>query len=163
MKKVWLFILLIPVLGLTGCQKDEPDTPADENAHFQILDVNGTAVENNHTFTFDLNDPERNLVLLAKNTSGQTIHLKTRFTNVTGTDGSEMEFCFGNCYMGMELNTVYPVNGSLDVNGNSITPPSAIHYANHTTGPASYTIEIFEVDDEGNQVGEAFVFKHVTQ
>jgi len=162
MKKISLLLLVLPFLMFTKCKKDEPATP-ETQAHFKVTDINGVEIDNNHEFHFQLSDADRNLVLLIENTSDQTIHMKTRLVAVTGTDGSQMEFCFGNCYMGMELNKIYPEQTSLDVSGNSTTPRDAIHYANHTTAPASYTIEIFEVDGDGHQVGNAFRFRHTTQ
>ena len=34
---------------------------------------------------------------------------------MAGTDGSMMEFCFGECYYGVTLNTAYPLGSFISV------------------------------------------------
>ena len=160
MKK--LGIVLLALLFVMGkCKKE---TPQDEpQASFKVKTVNGSVVANNQEFTFTTTDTSANLVLLIQNTSSDPIKLKTKLVDVTGTDGSEMEFCFGNCYMGMTPNTAYPQNTDFTVDGNSTTPPDQVHYYNHYSGACSYTIKIYQVDDDGAQVGDALTFKYIKQ
>jgi hypothetical protein len=158
-----LWILAIALSTASSCKKKDKDNPSGDERNFAILDVNGTEVEDGHEFRFGTNDPTANLVLIAKNKTGETIYLKTMLTGVTGTDGSELEFCFGNCYTGMALNQAYPTGQGLEVPANSQTQPDAIHYWNHYNAPCSYTVEIFEVDASGNRIGDAFTFKYTAQ
>ncbi len=160
MRKIWIILLALAVFS-TACKKKSTGGE-EQSAHFIVKDETGNTVENNHTFTFRTAAPQGGVLnLLITNTSASTIHLKTKLISVSGTSGQDMEFCFGNCYIGMEQGTAYPQNGTFDLNGNATSQPGEIHFINHfANGQAEYTIEIYEVDNNGNRIGDAFTFKY---
>lgn len=160
MKKTILgFVVIIFLVFLTSGSCRKQPAPAPEEAHFEVMDLGGQPLENNHVFTFSVSDSDRTVVLVIKNTTHQTLHLKTKLVEVSGTDGSQMEFCFKDCYMGMTPGTAYPLEGTLDIAALGVTPVNAIHYTDHSDGPAEYTIDIYEVDNSGNKTGQTFRFK----
>ena len=161
MKKIGI-ILLAMLFVMGKCKKETPQDDSSQ-AHFKVKLEDGTIVSNNQEFTYNTTDATANLVLLIQNTTSNTIKLKTQLTDVTGTDGNQMEFCFGNCYMGMRPLTEYPENADFTVAGNSTTQPDAVHYHNHDSNACTYTIKIYEVDGDGNQVGDALTFKYIKQ
>lgn len=157
------FVAIMMLVFLTSGSCRKQPVPAPEEAHFEVMDLSGQPLENNHVFTFSVSDSDRTVVLVIKNTTHQTVHLKTQLVEVNGTDGSQMEFCFKDCYMGMTPGTEYPLTGTLDIAALGVTPVNAVHYTDHSDGAVEYTIDIYEVDESGNKTGQAFRFKYKTQ
>ena len=163
MKKI-VFFFLISAFTLTNCKKKESSSDDTTGPLFEVYDVTGAKVNDNHEFVFNTVDQSAQLNLMVKNLTGETLKLKTKLTSVTGTDGSMFEFCFGNCYVGMQQGTAYPVGSTLDVAANQTTSPNDIHYLNHYDGGnATYNVVIYAVDDNGNQKGDEFHFVYKYQ
>jgi hypothetical protein len=161
MKKISVLLTIGLLFSLVSCKKKEKDNDAAE-ARFEVMDANGTVLQSGEEFTFNgVGNPDGNMVLLVKNKTSETIELKTKLVDVSGTDGSEFQVCIGNCYPGMALNIEYPLNTSFTIAPGATTGPNDIHYENHFSGSCYYVVELYEVDASGNKVGEAFRFKYI--
>ncbi len=164
MKKVFIVLLTGILFTTAGCKKKEKnDEPVNETL-FEVYDETGNKMDNNHEFVYNTVNQSAQLNLVIKNISGETLHMKTKLESVSGTDGSMMEFCFGNCYVGMQTGTAYPLNTTLDVNAGQSTNPNDVHYWNHYNGgDATYHFSIFAVDNAGNVKGSVFKFTYKYQ
>jgi hypothetical protein len=75
---------------------------------------------------------------------------------MSGTDGSLMELCFGNCYNGISVNQSYPSNSFVTIAPNDTQASSGDHFFNEDPGdgstPVEYTFRFYMVDGDGNEV-----------
>ncbi len=158
MKKYWFLGAMALMLTITSCKKKAKNNDKNNTPAFEVY-KDGTKVNNNETFVFDTTGTAATLNLVIKNTSSETIHLKTHLVNdSSGNNGNFMEFCFGNCYLNMQPNVSYPVGSTLDVTAGSKTAGDAVHFINHYGSEVSYSIEIYTVDEAGNKIGDPFTF-----
>ncbi len=163
MKKVFVALL---ILSLSFACKKKDTTGKDDTTGplFEVYDVTGAKVNDNHEFVFNTVDQSAQLNLTVKNLTGETLKMKTKLVSASGADGSMFEFCFGNCYVGMQQGTAYPVGTTLDVAANQTTSPNDIHYWNHyDLGNATYNVIIYAVDDNGDTKGDVFHFTYKYQ
>ena len=79
-----------------------------------------------------------------------------KIIEMAGTDGSMMEFCFGECYYGVTLNTAYPLGSFISVESGQVQTSVGDHFYNQDVGdgenPVFYSFRFFMVDNEGNEV-----------
>jgi len=160
-----LLVFAALLLIFQGCKKENPEQPEEkeDTVHFKVLDFNGNALNNNEEFVFDTTGTAATLRLMIQNLTDKEIKIKTKLIETNGDNGSEFQVCIGNCYPSMQPGVEYPVNVDYVVEANSTTPPDDIHYTNFYSVPCYYKVEIYEVDDNGDKVGEAFTFKYIYQ
>ena len=76
---------------------------------FSLETIDGVEIEDNEVFEFsDITYDEASMGFYVRNDSSEDINVKVEVTSMSGTDGSLMELCFGNCYNGIALNQSYP-------------------------------------------------------
>ena len=85
---------------------------------------------------------------------------------MTGTDGSMMELCFGQCFAGVSQGVSYPSNNAepvVYINPGQTQTSSGDHFFNTDPGngsdPVEYTFK-FYISENGEQVGVDFRLKY---
>ena len=81
-----------------------------QNEYALIIESeDGEVLENNQILEFNsVQYPNASYIFFVRNLTSEAINVRAEVLNISGTDGSMMEFCFGECYFGVDLNTPYP-------------------------------------------------------
>lgn len=124
---------------------------------FTIENENGTTIENNHLLEVNSTEyPNASFNFYVRNLTSETINIRAEIIEMSGTDGSMMEFCFGECYFGLDLNTPYPLNGFVMIQPGETQTSVGDHFFNQDPGdgtnPVSFQFRFYMVDSEGNEV-----------
>lgn len=124
---------------------------------FTIENENGTTIENNHLLEVNSTEyPNASFNFYVRNLTSETINIRAEIIEMSGTDGSMMEFCFGECYYGVTTNTIYPLSSFISVESGQVQISSGDHFFNQDPGdgdnPVHYSFRFFMVDDQGNEV-----------
>jgi hypothetical protein len=149
-----------------SCSKDEPgpvDPPVQELT-YDVEDLNGNVFVNNQTLEFSVLDyPDASLGFYVRNTSSETIAMRIEVESMTGTDGTLMELCFGECYFGVTTGTSYPTSPStpnVNIEPGQTQASSGDHFFNMDSGDGNtaveYTFKFYLADENGDQDGTAF-------
>ena len=124
---------------------------------FSLETTDGVVIEDNEILEFsEITYPDASLGFYVRNDSSEDINVKVEVTSMSGTDGSLMELCFGNCYNGISVNQSYPSNSFVTIAPNDTQASSGDHFFNEDPGdgstPVEYTFRFYMVDGEGNEV-----------
>lgn len=127
------------------------------NAQITITNLAGTSIHDGDVITFNTTGDDANLVTLITNTSISSVDLKLVAETITGTDGSDMEFCFGTCRWGITQGEIY---GPVTIDGGATTGSAEVHFHNHSTenDVITYAFKIYEEGNETNAVH--FTYKY---
>ena len=136
---------------------------------FSLETTDGVEIEDNEVFEFsDITYPDASMGFYVRNDSSEDINVKVEVTSMSGTDGSLMELCFGNCYNGIALNQSYPSNTFVTIAPNETQASSGDHFFNQDPGdgstPVEYAFRFYMVDQDGNEVvsiAELITYTHV--
>lgn len=127
-----------------------------ENA-FVIENSQGSALADNEILEFssvEYDDASYNFYV--RNLTSDEILLKAEVVSYTGTDGSGMEFCFGECYFGVIEGYSYPLAASVSVQPGQTQTSNGDHFFNQDPGdgstPVEYTFRFYMVDQNGDEV-----------
>ena len=129
-----------------------------QNEHaFIIESEDGELVQNNQVLEFNsVQYPNASYTFFVRNLTSEAINVRAEVINIFGTDGSMMEFCFGECYFGLDLNTPYPLNGFVMIQPGETQTSVGDHFFNQDPGdgtnPVSFQFRFYMVDDLGNEV-----------
>jgi hypothetical protein len=165
-----LSVLLFFVF-LISCSKDEPtDTnpPIEPELTFSVENLNGVSFDDGAVVNFtSIEYPEASLDFLVRNISTEIIGMRIEVESISGTDGSMMELCFGQCFAGVNEGTSYPSNNAQPVvyiNPGETQPSNGDHFLNSDAGdgsnPVEYTFKFYSADEDGNIIGEPFRLKY---
>jgi hypothetical protein len=87
--------------------------------------------------------------------------------NISGTDGSMMELCFGECYFGVSTGTSYPTSPSMpnvNIEPGQTQPSSGDHFFNMDAGDGNtaveYAFKFYLADENGIQDGNSFRLRY---
>ena len=124
---------------------------------FSLETTDGVEIEDNEILEFsEITYPEASLGFYVRNDSSEDINVKVELTSMSGTDGSSMELCFGECFNGVVLNGVYPDNLGVTIQPNQTQVSSGDHFFNQDAGdgnnPVEYTFRFYMVDENGDEV-----------
>ena len=73
--------------------------------------TDGVVIDDNEVLEFsEITYPDASFGFYVRNNTSEDINVKVEVTSMSGTDGSSMELCFGDCYNGVALNQTYPTN-----------------------------------------------------
>tara|TARA_B100000768_G_scaffold36793_1_gene35453 strand:- start:269 stop:805 length:537 start_codon:yes stop_codon:yes gene_type:complete len=161
---------LIANFVIFSCSKDEPgpvDPPIQELT-YDVEDLNGNVFVNNQTLEFSVLDyPDASLGFYVRNTSSETIAMRIEVESMTGTDGTLMELCFGECYFGVTAGTSYPTSPSspnVNIEPGQTQASSGDHFFNMDSGDGNtaveYSFKFYLADENGDQDGTAFRLKY---
>ena len=99
-----------------------------ENA-FVIENSEGSVLADNEILEFssvEYDDASYNFYV--RNLTSDEILLKAEVVSFTGTDGSGMEFCFGECYFGVIEGYSYPLAASVSVQPGQTQTSNGDHF-----------------------------------
>ena len=124
---------------------------------FVIESEDGETLDNNQVLEFNsVQYPNASYTFFVRNLTSESINVRAEVLNISGTDGSLMEFCFGECYFGLDLNTAYPLNSFVTINSGETQTSIGDHFFNQDPGdginPVSFQFRFYMVDSEGNEV-----------
>ena len=124
---------------------------------FVIESEDGGVLENNQVLEFNsVQYPNASYIFFVRNLTSESINVRAEVLSVSGTDGSLMEFCFGECYFGVDLNTPYPLNSFVIIEPGETQTSVGDHFFNQDPGdgtnPVSFQFRFYMVDSEGNEV-----------
>ena len=161
---------LIANFVVFSCSKDEPGPvdPPIEVLTYEVEDLDGNIFVNNQTVEFSVLDyPDASLGFYVRNTSSETIAMRIEVESMSGTDGSLMELCFGECYFGVTTGTSYPTNPSspnVNIEPGQTQASSGDHFFNTDPGngsdPVEYTFKFYNASEIGEQVGGEFRLRY---
>ena len=124
---------------------------------FVIESEDGEILDNNQVLEFNsVQYPNASYTFFVRNLTSEPINVRAEVLNISGTDGSMMEFCFGECYFGIDLNTPYPLNSFVTIEQGETQTSVGDHFFNQDPGdgtnPVSFQFRFYMVDSEGNEV-----------
>ena len=124
---------------------------------FVIESEDGEILDNNQVLEFNsVQYPNASYTFFVRNLTSEAINVRAEVLNILGTDGSMMEFCFGECYFGLDLNTPYPLNSFVTVEPGETQTSIGDHFFNQDPGdginPVSFQFRFYMVDNDGNEV-----------
>ena len=124
---------------------------------FVIESEDGELVQNNEVLEFNsVQYPNASYTFFVRNLTSESINVRAEVLNISGTDGSMMEFCFGECYFGLDLNTPYPINSFVTIEPGETQTSIGDHFFNQDPGdgtnPVSFQFRFYMVDNDGNEV-----------
>ena len=165
-----LFYIFFLSSFIFSCSKDEPAPvePVTEVLTYDVEDLDGNIFVNNQTLEFSAVDYE-NAVLgfYVRNTSTESIAMRIEVESMSGTDGSLMELCFGECYFGVTTGTSYPTNPSspnVNIEPGQTQASSGDHFFNADEGDGNtaveYSFKFYLADENGIQDGNVFRLKY---
>lgn len=136
------------------------------------VEGNGEVIPNNYIYTTNKLQPQGSaeLDLKVTNTSNAPINLKLRIEEMTNTNGSNVQFCFGEqCFFDVIVGKTVPTNQGAD--GMTLAPGASNtegdHFWNNNPGtdtnvPVKYKIAIVQYTNEGVLIGEPlFTFTYI--
>ena len=146
--KIFLYSILFFCSSLINSQNEYA---------FIIESEDGELVQNNQVLEFNsVQYPNASYVFFVRNLTSESINVRAEVLNISGTDGSMMEFCFGECYFGVDLNTPYPLNSFVTIEPGETQTSVGDHLFNQDPGdgnnPVSFQFRFYMVDSEGNEV-----------
>lgn len=124
---------------------------------FQIENSEGTVIQDNETLNFNsVEYPDASFSFFVRNLTDETIFVRSQITSISGTDGSGMEFCFGECYFGVSENFSYPLASFVEIESGQVQTSVGDHFYNQDVGdgetPVEYTFRFYMVDANGDEV-----------
>ena len=150
MKKLFLFTVFISLFFAGYSQ-------------ITITDGDGIPINNGDTRIFNTDGDEANLVTLITNNASSQIELKLKAVNITGADGSGMEFCIGGmCHLGITQGVVYPSDPThYTLNAGATSGEADIHFHHHiNTGDPDVTEYVLKIYEEGNEANNFVQFTY---
>ena len=146
--RIFLFIALVLTNMFVSSQNEYA---------FSLETTDGVVIEDNEILEFsEITYPDASLGFYVRNDSSEDINVKVEVTSMSGTDGSLMELCFGECYNGISANQSYPSNSFVTIAPNDTQVSSGDHFFNQDPGdgstPVEYTFRFYMVDGDGNEM-----------
>ena len=124
---------------------------------FQIENSEGEIIQDNEILSFNsVEYPDASFSFFVRNLTDETIFVRSQITSISGTDGSGMEFCFGECYFGVSENFSYPLASFVEIESGQVQTSVGDHFYNQDVGdgetPVEYTFRFYMVDANGDEV-----------
>ena len=124
---------------------------------FTLENENGELIDDNQTLEFNSVEYEdASFDFFIRNQTDEPINIRAEVTSFSGTNGDMMEFCFGECYFGVELNVDYPMGSFITINPGEVQNSIGDHFYNQDLGdgenPVTYSFRFFMVDNNGFEV-----------
>ena len=121
---------------------------------FTLENENGEVINDLQTLEFNSVEYEdASFEFFIRNHTDEPINIRAEVTSLSGTNGDMMEFCFGECYFGVELNVNYPMGSFVTINPGEVQNSIGDHFYNQDLGdgqnPISYSFRFFMVDNNG--------------
>ncbi|MDO4728656.1 MAG: T9SS type A sorting domain-containing protein [Bacteroidota bacterium] len=138
------------------------------NAQFTLLTVGGDVIEDNHTVTYNvvgnLQDDTASFKFQIKNENSFPILLKGEVVEMEGADGTNVQFCMGDCLNSVQVGTLVPGTGGYQIAANSLSSEYGSYFKNMNEAGSDYKkyrFKIYQIDNFGNQTGEAIHIDYI--
>lgn len=127
---------------------------------FTLEDSDGLTIEDNAILEFSSSSyPEASLNFFVRNNTSEVIMVRAEVTDVSGTDGNQIEFCFGECYFGVLEGQSYPIGNwqpVVFIEPGQTQISSGDHIYNFDSGdgenPIVYSFRFYMSDIDGNEL-----------
>ena len=125
-----------------------------------VEDLDGNTFYDNQILQFDtLEYPDASFTYKVRNNTSETIRVRVEVESFSGTDGSMMELCFGECYFGISEGQSYPINNAqpfVYIGPGETQIADGDHFYNSDPGdgniPVEYTFRFYISDENGDGV-----------
>lgn len=125
-----------------------------------LEDLEGNSYSDNDVLQFDSFEyPDASFTYKIRNNISETIRVRVEVESFSGTDGSMMELCFGECYFGVSLGQSYPINQAqpyVFIAANDTQIADGDHFFNSDPGngddPVEYSFRFYMCDETGEQL-----------
>ena len=125
-----------------------------------VEDLDGNSLSDNQILQFDtLEYPDALFTYKVRNNTSETIRVRVEVESFSGTDGSMMELCFGECYFGVTQGQSYPINNAqpfVYIGPGETQIADGDHFFNSDPGdsnsPVEYTFRFYISDENGDGV-----------
>lgn len=150
MKKTILFIVAICFIAIG-------------NAQITITEEGGAPIVNNETYYYSNLGVE--LPIFISNEGNDTAYILAELVNMENASGNNLQFCLGGtCYAVIAEGNTYPLNGPLTLQAggnNGLFDHFFNNYSgDNTNAPVEYTFRFYEVDVNGNELGDIVTFTY---
>ena len=109
---------------------------------FILEDSNGNQIADQSTLQFSsIEYPDASFNFYTRNLTNESIRLKAEVISMSGTDGSSMEFCFGECYYSVDVGLTYPIGGYVTVQAGETQISTGDHFFNQNPGDGENPVE----------------------
>ena len=125
-----------------------------------LEDLQGNSYSDNHTLEFSsIEYPDASFTYKIRNNTNETIRVRVEVESFSGTDGSMMELCFGECYFGVTMGQSYPINNAqpyVYIASGDTQIADGDHFFNTDSGtggnPVEYTFRFYVSDENGDEI-----------
>jgi hypothetical protein len=125
-----------------------------------VEDLDGNSLSDNQILQFDtLEYPDASFTYKVRNNTSETIRVRVEVESFSGTDGTMMELCFGECYFGVTQGQSYPINNAqpfVYIGPGETQIADGDHFFNSDPGdgniPVEYTFRFYISDENGDGV-----------
>jgi len=125
-----------------------------------LEDLEGNSYSDNDVLQFDSFEyPDASFTFKIRNNISETIRVRVEVESFSGTDGSMMELCFGECYFGVSLGQAYPINQAqpyVFIAANDTQIADGDHFFNSDPGngdvPVEYSFRFYMCDENGEEL-----------
>ena len=125
-----------------------------------IEDLEGNSFADNDIVEFDtIEYPDASFDYKVRNNTSETIRVRVEVESFSGTDGSMMELCFGECYFGVSLGQSYPINQAqpyVYIAADNTQIADGDHFLNSDLGngdvPVEYSFRFYMCDENGDEL-----------
>ena len=133
------------------------------NAQFTLTTHDDEPIENGQTFTFDTTEESiAKLGYIVHNNSDALIIMKAQIEEITGSDGTDFELCFGgSCYFSVSEGLIIPQSPVAIQPGGIQGMFDHMWNKNTTSSYMTFKVKFFMIDSFGNSVGEPFYVNYI--
>jgi len=134
------------------------------NAQIIITEENNTPIVDNETYSFA--DLGTELPIFITNEGDEPVHILAEVVSMNNASGSNLQFCVGGtCYASVEIGNTYPLSGALILqpggNNGQFDHFFSSYPGDDTEVPVDYTFRFYEVDENGNELGDLVTFTYL--
>ena len=133
------------------------------NAQFTLYHADGSIIEDESVFSFGTTDEETaKLEFHIQNDASNPIGMKARILEIDGSDGSNVQFCLGDCLFNITESSVVPINAPFSIAvGQTLEVGTYFWNRNESSDYIVYKFKVYQVDNLGNQTGEPIHINYI--
>jgi hypothetical protein len=131
-----------------------------------VVTTNGNPIANNQTFSYSTTTIAAELPFIVTNNNDEYINLKVRIDDITNTNGSNVQMCFGGlCYFAITEGAIYPTNFAVTIDPGMSTTVGD-HFWNINSGdgsnyPMQYKFTFIQVNDAGQYMNDVLAINYI--
>lgn len=133
-------------------------------AQVLITDENGDEITQGKVFEYStLGETTAQLGIRISNNGSSTVYILAEVESMTNASGANLQFCIAElCYVPIKEGTSYgPLNLDPGENNGQFDHFFNNYSGNDTNQPVTYTFRFYEVDENGNELGDLVTFTYL--